>query len=194
VLYEGLPTRPDGGVWWRIVEKFGVSVMFTSPTAIRVLKRQDPEYLRKYDTSTLATGYLAGEPLDEPTWNWIGRALQIPIMDNYWQTETGWPVLACCPVSKRPKFGPDLPASRCTGTDAKIVDAVSGETVPRGEKGVLAIGLPLPPGCMSTVGRMTNCSSITIAVDLPANSSIPPSITRLKTRMATFLFSGVQTT
>jgi propionyl-CoA synthetase len=86
VLYEGLPTRPDGGIWWRIVEKYGVSVMFTSPTAIRVLKRQDPEYLRKYDTRSLQRLYLAGEPLDEPTLAWIGGALEIPILDNYWQT------------------------------------------------------------------------------------------------------------
>ena len=97
VLYEGLPIRPDGGIWWRIVEKYRVAVMFTSPTAIRVLKRQDPEYLRKYDTSSLERLYLAGEPLDEPTWEWIGSALKIPILDNYWQTETGWPVLALLP-------------------------------------------------------------------------------------------------
>jgi propionyl-CoA synthetase len=153
VLYEGLPTRPDGGIWWRIVEKYGVSVMFTSPTAIRVLKRQDPEYLRKYDTSRLQRLYLAGEPLDEPTWAWIGNALKIPILDNYWQTETGWPVLALLPGVEPPQIRPGSPGIALYGYDAKIVDPASGETLPRGEKGVLAIGLPLPPGCMPTVWK-----------------------------------------
>jgi len=153
VLYEGLPTRPDGGVWWRIVERYGVSVMFTSPTAIRVLKRQDPEYLRKYDTSSLQRLYLAGEPLDEPTWGWIGSALQIPIMDNYWQTETGWPVLALLPGVEPLQIRPGSPGIALFGYDAQIVDPATGEILRHGEKGVLAIGLPLPPGCMPTVWR-----------------------------------------
>jgi propionyl-CoA synthetase len=153
ILYEGLPTRPDGGIWWRIVEKYGVSVMFTSPTAIRVLKRQDPEYLRKYDTSRLQRLYLAGEPLDETTWDWIGGALQVPILDNYWQTETGWPVLALLPGVEPPEIRPGSPGIALYGYDAKIVDSASGETLPHGEKGVLAIGLPLPPGCMPTVWK-----------------------------------------
>ncbi len=153
VLYEGLPTRPDGGIWWRIVEKYGVSVMFTSPTAIRVLKRQDPAYLRKYNTQSLQRLYLAGEPLDEPTWKWIGDALQIPIMDNYWQTETGWPVLALLPGVEPPLIRPGSPGIALFGFDAKIVNPTTGETLTRGEKGVLAIGLPLPPGCMPTVWK-----------------------------------------
>jgi propionyl-CoA synthetase len=153
VLYEGLPTRPDGGIWWRIVEKYGVSVMFTSPTAIRVLKRQDPAYLRQYDTSTLERLYLAGEPLDEPTWEWIGSALQVPIMDNYWQTETGWPVLALLPGVELPQIRPGSPGIALYGYDAKVVDPSTGDSLRPGEKGVLAIGLPLPPGCMPTVWR-----------------------------------------
>jgi propionyl-CoA synthetase len=153
VLYEGLPTRPDGGIWWKIVEKYGVSVMFTSPTAIRVLKRQDPAYLRQYDTRSLERLYLAGEPLDEPTWEWIGSALQVPIMDNYWQTETGWPVLALLPGVELPQIRPGSPGIALYGYDARIVDPATGDTLRPGEKGVLAIGLPLPPGCMPTVWR-----------------------------------------
>jgi propionyl-CoA synthetase len=153
VLYEGLPTRPDGGIWWRIVEKYRVSVMFTSPTAIRVLKRQDPEYLRKYNTKSLQRLYLAGEPLDESTWGWIGSALKIPILDNYWQTETGWPVLGPLPGVESPQIRPGSPGIALFGYDAKIVDPATGETLPSGEKGVLAIGLPLPPGCMPTVWK-----------------------------------------
>jgi propionyl-CoA synthetase len=153
ILYEGLPIRPDGGIWWRIVEKYRAAVMFTSPTAIRVLKRQDPEYLHKYDTSSLQRLYLAGEPLDEPTWKWIGDALKIPILDNYWQTETGWPVLALLPGVEAPQIRPGSPGIALFGYDAKIVDPVTGDLLARGEKGVLALGLPLPPGCMSTVWK-----------------------------------------
>ena len=153
ILYEGLPIRPDGGIWWRIVEKYRAAVMFTSPTAIRVLKRQDPEYLHKYDTSSLQRLYLAGEPLDEPTWKWIGEALKIPILDNYWQTETGWPVLALLPGVEAPQIRPGSPGIALFGYDAKIVDPVTGDLLARGEKGVLALGLPLPPGCMSTVWK-----------------------------------------
>jgi propionyl-CoA synthetase len=153
VLYEGLPTRPDGGIWWRIVERYRVSVMFTSPTAIRVLKRQDPEYLRKYDMRSLQRLYLAGEPLDETTWDWIGSALGIPVLDNYWQTETGWPVLALLPGLEPPQIRPGSPGIALFGYDAQIVDPATGERLPPGEKGVLAIGLPLPPGCMPTVWK-----------------------------------------
>jgi propionyl-CoA synthetase len=153
ILYEGLPIRPDGGIWWRIVEKYRASIMFTSPTAIRVLKRQDPALLRKYDTSSLERLYLAGEPLDEPTWDWISSALKIPVLDNYWQTETGWPVLALLPGIEPPMIRPGSPGLALYGYDAQIVDPRTGDPLPRGEKGVLAFGLPLPPGCMPTVWK-----------------------------------------
>src|SRR5688572_19198417 len=91
ILYEGVPIRPDAGIWWKIVEEYKVAVMFSAPTAIRVLKKQDPAYLRKYDVSSLKHLFLAGEPLDEPTHVWISEALGRPVIDHYWQTETGWP-------------------------------------------------------------------------------------------------------
>jgi propionyl-CoA synthetase len=90
VLYEGLPTHPDPGIWWRICEQYGVRTMFSSPTAIRVLKKQDPSWLTRHDLSTLRWLFLAGEPLDEPTAQWITDGIGKPIIDNYWQTETGW--------------------------------------------------------------------------------------------------------
>src|SRR3982751_3434345 len=93
ILYEGLPIRPDAGIWWRLVEKYRVTAMFTAPTAIRVLKKQDPEYFRQHDLSSLRALYLAGEPLDEPTASWIADAIGKPIIDNYWQTESCWPLL-----------------------------------------------------------------------------------------------------
>jgi propionyl-CoA synthetase len=96
VLYEGLPIRPDAGIWWSIVEKYRVTHMFSAPTAIRVLKKHDAEYLHRHDISSLKALWLAGEPLDEPTAQWISQALGKPIIDNYWQTETGWPILTLC--------------------------------------------------------------------------------------------------
>ena len=96
IMYEGLPIRPDAGIWWSIVEKYQVTHMFSAPTAVRVLKKQDPAYLAKYNVKSLKALWLAGEPLDEPTAQWISDALQVPIIDNYWQTETGWPILTLC--------------------------------------------------------------------------------------------------
>jgi propionyl-CoA synthetase len=96
IMYEGLPTRPDAAVWWSLVEKYKVTSMFSAPTAVRVLKKQDPDALKKHDLSSLRALFLAGEPLDEPTARWIAEALGKPIIDNYWQTETGWPILSLC--------------------------------------------------------------------------------------------------
>jgi propionyl-CoA synthetase len=151
VLYEGTPIRPDGAILWRIVERFRVSVMFSAPTAIRVLKKQDPALLRRHDLSSLKLLFLAGEPLDEPTARWIADGLGKPVIDNYWQTETGWPILALARgVEALPsKFGsPGLP---CYGYAVKLFDEQTGAEVGPNTKGVLAIEGPLPPGCMSTV-------------------------------------------
>jgi propionyl-CoA synthetase len=153
ILYEGMPTLPDAGIWWRICEKYGVRTMFSSPTAVRVLKKQDAAWLTKYDLSALQYLFLAGEPLDEPTAHWINEGLGKTIIDNYWQTETGWPVLALMPgVELKPvKFGsPGLPTP---GYDLRVIDEATGEEAAPGEKGVLVIQPPLPPGCMTTVWR-----------------------------------------
>jgi len=151
VMYEGLPTRPDPGIWWQIVAEHKVSVMFSSPTAIRVLKKQDPAYLTKHDVSSLRYLFLAGEPLDEPTARWISDSLKVPVIDHYWQTETGWAMLSSMPgVEAIPtKFGsPGFPAY---GYDVKLLHEGSGEEIGAGEKGVVTVVPPLPPGCMSTV-------------------------------------------
>jgi propionyl-CoA synthetase len=151
IMYEGTPLRPDGGIWWSLVEKYKVSVMFSAPTAIRVLKKQDPAFLTKYDLSTLRTLFLAGEPLDEPTATWIHEAIGKPVVDNYWQTETGWPILAIQRgVEVMPhKFGsPGLPVF---GYNMKLLDEATGEELGPDQKGVVAIEGPLPPGCMQTV-------------------------------------------
>ncbi len=155
IMYEGLPTRPDGGIWWKLVEKYKVTVMFSAPTAVRVLKKQDPAYLTQYDLSSLRALFLAGEPLDEPTARWISEGLKgKPIIDNYWQTETGWPILTVCngvePMAT--KFG--SPGKAVYGYDIKLLDDQTGEELTEpNQKGVVAIEGPLPPGCMQTVWR-----------------------------------------
>lgn len=154
IMYEGLPIRPDAGIWWSLVERFKVTSMFSAPTAVRVLKKQDPAFLKKYDLSSLRALFLAGEPLDEPTAKWIAEGLGRPIIDNYWQTETGWPILTICNgVEAAPsKFG--SPGKAVYGYDVKLIDESTGaELTGANQKGVVAIEGPLPPGCMQTVWR-----------------------------------------
>jgi propionyl-CoA synthetase len=137
-----------------LVEKYKVNVMFSAPTAVRVLKKQDPAYLTQFDLSSLRALYLAGEPLDEPTAQWISQGLGKPIIDNYWQTETGWPILTVAHgVEQMPtKFG--SPGVPMYGYNIKLLDENTGEELTGAhQKGVVAIEGPLPPGCMQTVWR-----------------------------------------
>ncbi len=159
ILYEGLPTRgmdgePNPAIWWSLVEKYKVSVMFSAPTAVRVLKKQDPAALKQHDVSSLKALFLAGEPLDEPTGRWISDALGVPIIDNYWQTETGWPLMTIANgvEKKASKFGsPGLPMY---GFDVCLLDEATGQELTEpGQKGVVAVRGPTPPGFMQTVWR-----------------------------------------
>jgi len=154
IMYEGLPIRPDAGIWWSLVEKYQVTAMFSAPTAVRVLKKQDPKYLHQYDLSSLRALFLAGEPLDETTAKWIADGLGRPVIDNYWQTETGWPILAIANgIEPLPsKFG--SPGFAMYGYDIKLLDEHTGEELTgANQKGVVVIEGPLPPGCMQTVWR-----------------------------------------
>ncbi|CAM4185501.1 propionate--CoA ligase [Roseateles saccharophilus] len=155
LMYEGTPVNPDAAVLWRLVEKYQVTVMFSAPTAVRVLKKHDAALLKRHDLASLRALFLAGEPLDEPTARWIADGLGVPIIDNYWQTETGWPLLTVAnhipgvaPVPTR--FG--SPGMPMYGYDVKLLDENSGEELTEPDrKGVLVIGHPLPPGCLQTV-------------------------------------------
>ncbi|HEY8974620.1 MAG TPA: propionate--CoA ligase, partial [Burkholderiaceae bacterium] len=157
LMVEGLPTQglggqPDGGIWWRLVEKYKVSVMFSSPTAIRVLKKQDPALLKRHDLSSLRALFLAGEPLDAPTAEWITQGIGKPVIDNYWQTESGWPILTLLSgvESVRTRLG--SPGKAVYGYRAVLLDEATGEELAGADqKGVLALRYPLPPGCMQTV-------------------------------------------
>jgi len=151
VMYEGLPVRPDPAIWWKIAETCRVSVMFSSPTALRVLKRYDSKYMSDHDVSSVRYLFLAGEPLDEPTARWASESLGIPIIDNYWQTETGWPILSAqlgVEDTVR-KFG--SPSFPVYGYDVCLVDPVSGRNVEGAGRGVVGIEPPLPPGCLTTL-------------------------------------------
>ncbi len=163
IMYEGLPTQgmdgqPNGGIWWSLVEKYRVTAMFSAPTAVRVLKKQDPALLKKYDLSSLRALFLAGEPLDEPTARWISEGLNVPIIDNYWQTESGWPIITLVTGSangiekKSSKFGsPGIPMY---GYKVKILHESTGEELTQpNEKGVVVIEGPTPPGFMQTIWK-----------------------------------------
>jgi propionyl-CoA synthetase len=150
VLYEGKPVgTPDAGAFWRIVQEHRVNVMFTAPTAIRAIHRIDPELeqLTRYDTSSLRALFLAGERLDPETYHWITEGLRIPIVDHWWQTETGWAISAN-PIGLGPL---PLKAGSSTvpmaGYDVRVLNS-KGQEVSAGKEGNIAIRLPLPPGAL----------------------------------------------
>ncbi len=150
IMYEGTPLRPDPGIWWQIVEKYKVNVMFSAPTAARVLKKHDPAYMHKYDLSSLKHVFLAGEPLAQPTHEWFMRELGKPVIDNYWQTETGWPILAAMPGIEKTEIRYGTPSFPVYGYNLKVFRE-DGTVCDPDEKGIVGIVPPLPPGCLSTV-------------------------------------------
>lgn len=151
LIYEGTPIYPDPGIWFRIIEKYKVDRMFTSPTAFRVLKKFDEKFITERNLSSLKAIFLAGEPLDAPTWEWATRVTKnIPIVDHYWQTESGWAILTNPFGVEKVKIKPGSPTFPSWGWDLKVVDA-QGKEMPAGEKGVLVAKPPIPPGCLMTV-------------------------------------------
>lgn len=151
VMYEGLPHIPNPGIWWRIVESNKVNILFTAPTGVRMLKKQDESWLERHNVSSLKAFFLAGEPLDEPTADWLSGHLGVPILDHYWQTETGWPILSHTPKFNHKPFKQGSPGYPMCGFDAKVVNEETGEPCAPNEKGMLVIQSPLPPGCLTTV-------------------------------------------
>ena len=151
VVYEGLPIRPDPGVWWKIVQDHKVTVMFSAPTAVRVLKKQDPAFMKAYDLSSLRHLFLAGEPLDETTHRWVEETLGKPVYDHYWQTETGWAILSPMPSVEALPTRAGSPTFPAYGFNVKLLKEDGSEIEGPNEKGVVAVMPPLPPGCLSTV-------------------------------------------
>ncbi len=153
ILYEGKPVgTPDAGAFWRVISEHGVKALFTAPTSFRAIKREDPEGLlaKKYDLSRFKYLYLAGERLDTDTYHWASDLLKIPVVDHWWQTETGWPVASNCMGLEVLPIKPGSPTKPVPGYKVSIVDGYGNE-VPPGQEGLVVIGLPLPPGTMSTL-------------------------------------------
>ena len=153
VMYEGKPVgTPDPGEFWRVIEQYGVRVLFTAPTSIRAIKREDPEgeYFRRHDVSGLRALFLAGERLDPDTYHWARGLLQRPVVDHWWQTETGWPVAANCMGLEPLPFKPGSPTKPVPGYVVEILDE-EGNTQPPNREGAVAIRLPLPPGTLPTL-------------------------------------------
>ncbi|CAA9255015.1 MAG: Acetyl-CoA synthetase [uncultured Corynebacteriales bacterium] len=155
VLYEGKPVgTPDAGAFWRVVADHGVSVLFTAPTAFRAIRKEDPagEHLARYDVSTLRALYLAGERLDPETYRWAAELLGVPVVDHWWQTETGWPVAANPLGLEALPTKPGSPTVPVPGWDVRVLDA-EGAPVPPGVDAALVVRLPLPPGALPTLWR-----------------------------------------
>ncbi len=153
ILYEGKPVKtPDAGAFWRVVQDHGVNLLFTAPTAFRAVRKEDPEadQLSRYDISSLKRVFLAGERLDPPTYEWLKEHTRLPILDHWWQTETGW-AICCNPVGiEMMETKPGSATVPSPGYNVQVVD-MEGSQVPAGEQGQIAVKLPLPPGCMTTV-------------------------------------------
>ena len=153
ILYEGKPVgTPDAGAFWRIVSDYGAVAMFTAPTAYRAIKREDPEgrLLAGADISTLRNVFLAGERLDPDTYHWADDLLHCAIVDNWWQTETGWPIAANLRGLEPMPIRAGSPSMRVPGYDVQVLDEY-GQLLPAGQEGAIAIKLPLPPGTLPTL-------------------------------------------
>jgi propionyl-CoA synthetase len=153
VLYEGKPVgTPDPGAFWRVISEHGVSTMFTAPTAFRAIRQQDPDgaYIKRYDLSRFRTLFLAGERCDPETLNWAEEMLRVPVIDHWWQTETGWAIAANCIGIELLPVVPGSPTLPAPGWQLKVVDA-AGEDVPAGQTGALVVKLPMPPGATPTL-------------------------------------------
>ncbi|MDX3103636.1 propionyl-CoA synthetase [Nonomuraea angiospora] len=155
VLYEGKPVgTPDPGAFWRVVSTYGVRTLFTAPTAIRAIKKEDPSgiFAKKWDLSGLRYLFLAGERLDPDTYHWARDLLGIPVIDHWWQTETGWPIAANCVGIEPLPLKPGSPTKPVPGWDVRILGP-GGEECPPGVDGAVTVKLPLPPGALPTLYR-----------------------------------------
>ncbi len=153
IIYEGKPVgTPDPGAFWRVIAEYDVKVLFTAPTAFRAIKKEDPaaEHMKKYDLSGLQSLFLAGERCDPDTLHWAEENLGVPVIDHWWQTETGWPICANCLGIEQLPIVPGSPARPVPGYDVAVLDN-DGNEVATGDIGALVIEVPLPPGTFTTL-------------------------------------------
>jgi propionyl-CoA synthetase len=153
ILYEGKPVgTPDPGAFWRVASQHGVNVLFTAPTAFRAIKKEDPrgEHVRGHDLSRFRALFLAGERCDPDTLLWARERLGVPVIDHWWQTETGWPIAANCAGLGMLPVKPGSPTKAVPGYDVRVLDE-EGREQPAGTIGSIVLRLPLPPGCLPTL-------------------------------------------
>jgi propionyl-CoA synthetase len=153
IVFEGKPVgTPDAGTFWRVIEKYGVKGLFTAPTAIRAIRKEDytGEFIKKTDLSKFENLFLAGERLDPDTYHWATENLGVPVIDNWWQTETGWPIASNLRGLEPMPIKPGSPTVSIPGYEIKVLDE-SGKELPPGTEGNIAITLPLPPGTLPTL-------------------------------------------
>ncbi len=157
VLYEGKPIRtPDAGAFWRMIEEYKIKVLFTAPTGMRAIKKEDFEgiFKQKYNLSSLKYLFLAGERCDVATWEWANALLQVPVIDHWWQTESGWPMVANMMGVEALSIKPGSPTKPVPTFNIQILDEEAQQVKPNTE-GAVAIKLPLPPGCLPTLWNNT---------------------------------------
>ncbi len=155
IIYEGKPIgTPDAGAFWRVISQHGVKALFTAPTAFRAIKKEDPngEMLKKYDLSCFEALYLAGERLDPDTYHWASDLLNVPVIDHWWQTETGWAIVGNCRGIEELPVKAGSSSKAMPGYNVQIVDN-DGNPLPAGEEGNIVVKLPLPPGTLATLWR-----------------------------------------
>ncbi len=153
MLYEGKPVgTPDAGAFWRVISEYAVKGLFTAPTAFRAIKKEDPDasLLADYDVSSLATLFLAGERLDPDTYHWATEILGVPVVDNWWQTETGWPIAANLRGLEPMEIKPGSPSVPVPGYAVEVLDE-RGQQVGPDAEGAICLRLPLPPGTLPTL-------------------------------------------
>ena len=153
ILYEGKPVKtPDAGAVWRVCAEYGVKAVFAAPTAFRAIRKEDPDcqHIREHDLSRLETIFMAGERLDPPTYNWVCKHAQKPVVDHWWQTETGWAIAGNLVGYGLQNVKPGSVTRPSPGYQVEILDN-KGEPVAAGEQGSIAIKLPMPPGCLATI-------------------------------------------
>ena len=153
IVYEGKPVKtPDAGAFWRLIEEYKISGFFTAPTAFRAVKKEDPEgkLLAQYDISSLKAMFLAGERLDPPTYHWLNEMLPVPVIDHWWQTETGWAIAGNMMGLEPAKPKAGSATFPTPGFNVQILDG-KGEQTPANEEGSVCIKLPMPPGCLTSV-------------------------------------------
>jgi propionyl-CoA synthetase len=169
IMYEGKPVgTPDPGAFWRVINQHKVRVLFTAPTAFRAIKKEDPtgSFIEKYDISGLKYLFLAGERLDPDTYHWASDMLKLPVVDHWWQTETGWPIAANCMGIEELPIKAGSPTKPVPGYDVRIMND-QGQELPDGTEGIIGIRLPLPPGCLPTLWQKDDAYIKSYLSDFP---------------------------